>query len=347
MKRLLGLLKKDFKIAFRNFFFLIVVIVAAVLIFITNVLLPEQVNMESKIFYTLEGEQSTDTQAIIQFLEKQKGNQRVEGRDEVVEGLEGEQEAIGLIIREIQDKPDFEIIFQGYENEQSRNAFVLSLESIINVNQLNNPNIETVILKPVLSYEKIPFNKSFVPLMILNEPVMLGFIFLATLIFMEKDEGTIGAYMVSPGSIAEYLWSKVLLILVLGLLSTVLITIFTMGFKVNWLMLISITLAGSLFSSTVAMFVASFFDNIAKAMIWVMGISILFTAPMISYFVPSFAPRAVTMIPTYGLMFAIREAVFPSTSKVIFYESLTVLLIISGLLFGLSILSYKRSSLRE
>ena len=155
------------------------------------------------------------------------------------------------------------------------------------------------------------------------------------------------AYMVSPGGIAEYLWSKVILIVTLGLISAMLITVFTMGFAVNWLMLMAITIAGSLFSSTVAMFIASFFDNISKAMIWILGISLLLTAPMISYFVPSFAPRIVTMIPTYSLMFAIREAIFPSSNMAVFYESISVLLIVSALLFSLSILSYKRRLLRD
>ncbi|KUO75261.1 MAG: hypothetical protein APF77_22355 [Clostridia bacterium BRH_c25] len=347
MKRLLGLLKKDFKIAFRNFFFLIVVFVAAILIFVTNSLIPEQVNMDTRMLYAVEGEQSKETLQIAQLLEKQGGSRRVAGKDEIIKGIEADKEAVGLVIKQNQNKPVFEFILQGYENEQSKNAFVLSLESMLNLDQLNNPDIETVVLKQEINYGKIPFNKSFVPLMILNEPVMLGFIFLATLIFMEKDEGTIKAYMVSPGRIAEYLWSKVILIVTLGILSTVLITVFTMGSEANWFMLISITIAGSLFSSTVAMFVASFFDNISKAMIWVLGISLLLTAPMISYFMPSFAPRVLTIIPTYSLMFAIREAIFPGTNTAIFYESMAVLLIVSAVLFSLSVLSYKRSLLRD
>lgn len=347
MRRLIGLLKKDFTIAFRNFFFLIVLIVAVLLIIVTNFLIPEEVKMDSKILYTVEGEDMKEIQNIIQLLEQQEGNKRVKGRDDILREMKVDKETIGLLIELDKGKPNFEIMFQGYENEQSKNALILSLESMMNINNLSNPDIETVVLRSPMDKENIPFNKGFVPLMILNEPVMLGFIFLATLIFMEKDEDTIRAYMVSPGGIAEYLWSKVVLIIVLGLISTVIITIFTVGLRVNWLMLIVITIAGSLFSSTVAMFVASFFENISKAMIWVIGISILLTAPMISYFVPSFAPRFVTIIPTYSLMFAIREAIFPSGNNTIFYESIVILITISAVLFGLSIISYKRSLLRD
>ncbi len=347
MNRLMGLLKKDFKIAFRNFFFLIVVVVAVILILVTNFLIPQEVRMDSRIYYTVEGKQQGEIQPIIQVFQQQEGNRQVEGKDEIIKEMKEDREAMGLVIKvDEEKKPTFEIILQGYESEQSKNAFILYLESILNSDQVNR-DIETVVLKEAIDNEEIPFNKRFVPLMILNEPVMLGFILLATLIFMEKDEDTIKAYLVSPGGLIEYLGAKVILIAVLGLISTLLITLFTIGLNVNWPMLLTITIAGSLFSSTIAMFLASFFDSISKAMVWVLGVSILLTAPMISYFVPSFAPRVITAIPTYSLMFAIREALFPGTNQTIYFESMLTLIIISAVLFGLSILSYRHSLLRD
>lgn len=110
----------------------------------------------------------------------------MEGRGEIIKEMEADKKTLGLIIRPNQGKPAFEIILQGYENEQSKNAFALSFESMLNVDQLDNSDIETVILKETIDYENIPFNKDVVPLMILNEPVMLGFILLATLSLEEK-----------------------------------------------------------------------------------------------------------------------------------------------------------------
>ncbi len=347
MKRLSGLLKKDFMVAYRNYYFLIVIFVAVLLISVVNYLIPEQVNTDPKIFYAVEGEQPEEIRPILQFLGKQEINEEVDGRAGVIKGMEADRESLGLVIMQNAGGTVFEVILQGYESGQSKNALALSLEAMLNVEQLDNSDIQTVVLNKPRDFDKIPFNKRFVPLMILNEPVMLGFILLATLIFMEKEEGTIKAYMVSPGGLTEYLGSKIILICVLGLLSSVLIAVFTMGFRINWPMLIGITIAGSLFSSTVAIFIASFIDTLSKAMIWLVGISLLLTAPMVSYFVPGFAPPVITIIPTYSLMFAIREAIFPGGNNAIFYESMTALLTISGVLFVLSVLSYRRNLLRD
>lgn len=347
MRRLLGLLIKDFKVAYRNFFLLIVIVVAGLLILITNFLIPEKVNLDSKVLFAVEGQEEETLRGTAGYLESQSGSRRLSDRNEITQGMKADKNTVGLLLKESGGKPEIEIILQGFENERSRNALALTLESILNAGQISSENIEVITLKTDGSHEKISFNKSFVPLMILNEPIMLGFIFIATLIFIEKEEGTIKAYMVTPGGLAVYLWSKILLMMGLSLLSTVLITIFTAGLNVNWLLLLIITIAGSLFSSTVAMFIASFFDNISQAMIWILGISLLFTAPIVSYFIPSFAPRFVTQIPTYQLMFALREAIFPSGGLGLVYRSIISLIIMSAILFALSLISYRRSLLQD
>ncbi|ABR50739.1 hypothetical protein Amet_4669 [Alkaliphilus metalliredigens QYMF] len=347
MKRLAGLLKKDFKIAYRNFFFLIVMVVAVLLIGVVQFLIPESVNTSTNIIYSLEDESIEEFQPLLTYLDAQPQNSTVASRDEIVALMKENQNTVGLRLYEMEGNPAFELIMQGYENPQSQRALALTIEAILDGETINDRGIETVILRDQRSLGEIPFNKQMVPLILLNEPVMLGFIFLAALIFMEKEEGTIKAYMISPGGVGLYLFSKLVLMVVLGLLSTILITLLTVGINVNWPMLVSVVAAGTLFSSTIAMLLASFFDNISKAMIWILGISLLLTAPMISYFTPSFSPRLITMIPIYNLMFAIREAIFPVGNNAVVYESLLVLTGLSGILYGLALMSYKRNLLRD
>jgi hypothetical protein len=347
MKRLLGLLKKDFKIAFRNFFFLIVLIVAVILISVVNFLIPEKINTDAKLIYTIEESFSNEPNVLSSYLENQPNNIKVTSKEQVIEEMKKDRNTIGIVVKTANQKLSLEVITQGYENQQSKRALALTFESMLKAENLANSNIETITLKDASDFNTIPANKGFVPLIILNEPVMIGFILLATLIFMEKEEATTKAYMTTPGGIGIYLLSKIILMSVLGLISTVLITVFTVGFNINWMQLILIVIAGSTFSSTVAMVMASFFDNISKAMVWILGLSLVFTVPMASYFIPSFAPKYVTMMPTYGLMFAIREAIFPMGNPSIIYESVITLSIISLVLYGLSLVLYRRSMLMD
>jgi len=346
LKRLFGLLKKDFLVAYRGYFFLIMLVVALILVVVTNWLIPEKANLDVKVLYAVEGERTERMNSLLGFLQGAEGSQRLDSKSAVIELMQGDKNTIGVIIREAAEKPVIEIVLQGYENQQSRNALALSLSAAIDAQNIDYSNIENVTLQAVEQPE-IPLNKSFVPLMILNEPVMLGFIFLATLIFMEKEENTIRAYLVSPVRIWEYLLSKIIIMAALALISTILITVFTVGIHVNWIMLLAIVTAGSVFGAASAMFIAVFFDNLSKAMIWIISISLIFTIPMAAYFIPSFSPWFITILPTYDLMFAIREAIYPAGNPQIFYQSFITLTIINAALYIMSIALYQRSLLRD
>ncbi len=347
MRRLLGLLSKDFTVAYRNYFFLIVFVVAALLIAATVFLVPEQLSTGTGILYTLDEVDSSLAKPVIALFEGHKEYKRLDSKEAIVEQMKKNKNTVGIVIYEEQEQLRFEVIMQGFENERSKNAMALTLESLANIGQLQAESIETVLLDKDMDYGKIAFNKSIVPLLLLNEPIMLGFIFLATLIFMEREEDTIKAYMVTPGRIKEYLLSKIILMMVLSLISTILITVFTVGIDVNWLMLIAITIAGSWFSSCMAMLLGSFFDSISKAMIWILGISLVLSVPMAAYFVPSFSPAYLTVIPTYDLMFALREAVFPGTNPAVMYRSILILAALGAIMYAMSVLSYKRSLARD
>ncbi|MDF2519603.1 MAG: hypothetical protein K0R84_231 [Clostridia bacterium] len=347
MKRLFGLLKKDALVAFRNYFFLIMLIAAFLLIIAADFLIPEKASMDAKVLYTTEGQQSDKAKLLLGMLESEEGAKRADSKAQIIDSMKKDKNTIGIVVRQQNGEPAVEILLQGYENEKSKRALALSFGAALNPQNVDYSSIEDVVLQQSTGINDIPLNKSFVPLMIFVEPVMLGFIFLATLIFMEKEEGTIKAYLVSPIRIGEYLISKVVVMLLLALISTILITSFTVGLQVNWLLLLLTVAAGSIFGSTLAMFIASLFDSLSKAMVWLIVTSLVLTVPMAAYFVPSFSPRAVTIMPTYNLLFAIREAIFPSGSSMIIYQNIGGLLAMSIILYGASTLIYKRSLLRD
>jgi hypothetical protein len=133
----------------------------------------------------------------------------------------------------------------------------------------------------------------------------------------------------------------------LGLISAVLITIFTMGLDVNWLGLLALVMMGSIFSSTIATLISSFFDSLSKAMLWVLTVSLILTAPMIAYFSPSFAPVIITAMPTYSMMFAFKEAIFPTGNPGLIYQTLAILAGLSLVFYIGTILSYRRNVLED
>ncbi|KAJ49283.1 hypothetical protein BD780_001351 [Clostridium tetanomorphum] len=347
MKSFFGLLKKDFKIAYRNYFFLIIAIVAGILIVVTNFFIPKKASIDSNIIYMMEEENIGSLNKLNNYFSKTQGSRRVNCRDEVIDIMRKDKNSIGIILKETQGKINAELIMQGYESEQSKRAIALSLESLLQEKHTVNYNIENVVLGSKEGLKDISFNKAMVPIMILNESVMLAFILIVALIFMEKEEETTKSYGVSPGGIGIYLFSKISLMAFLSIISTIIITIFTVGFKVMWIPLFITIIVSSIFSSTLAMLIGSFFDNISKAMIWILGISLFLTAPIVSYFMPSFSPTFVTLIPTYDMMFAIRETVFTTGNSTIIYTNTIKLVVIDIILYLLSLIYYKRNLLMK
>lgn len=61
------------------------------------------------------------------------------------------------------------------------------------------------------------FQELFAILMILNDPALIGFLFIGITILFERDSGTLDALKVTPFKLHEYLWAK---LLVLGILGT-------------------------------------------------------------------------------------------------------------------------------
>lgn len=345
MKRFFGLLKKDFKVAWRNYYLLIVIITAAILIGLINFVVPEEIRTNVKIVYSLE---TVDHRllGLDQFLNMSPGNEKVASREQIIEMMQGDQNTIGMVLRDKAGQPTIEMILQGHESTQMKNALKITMRSILEAGQLNKSNVETMVLRDA-TIEEIPFNLALVPLLILVEPVMLGFVLIAALVFMEKEEETTKAYLVSPGRVPEYLASKIILMMVLSLISTGLITFFTIGWSVDWGMLILLVVIGSIFGSALGLFIGSLFDTISKAMVWVVGLSVFLSLPQVSYFAPAFAPRYLTWMPTYTLMFALKEALFPTGNVGLIYSALMTTGLLGILLYLLSIVTYNRTLGRD
>ena len=345
--RIAGLLKRDILVAYRNYFFLIVLVVGLILVAVTNFLIPEKVNLDAKIFYAVEGEETQETKTLDGFLGSQGNGTKLGNREEIISAMKNNKDTIGVLIKAQQGEPSFEIIMRGYENERSKRTVALTLNAVLNAGSSTDAQINRIVLKDPSQYKEVGLDKNSVPLMVLNESIMLGFALLATLIFMEKEEGTTKAFLVTPGRVWEYLMSKLMLMTLLGLISSVLIIVFTIGLGVDWFSIMLIVIAGCFFSTTLAMLIASFFDNISQAMVWVLGASLLLAVPMISYFAPNFAPRFITVMPTYQLMFALKEALFPTGNFIFILNTVVSLVIISTALFLLSTVLYKSRLLRE
>lgn len=338
--RLGALLKKDTLLGMENYYLAIVLFVAILFIILVNFVIPKDTSIEPTIYYYLEPEAAGQFDEL---LPKMQLKHQMTSRDELIQNVESNINSYGMILKVKDEKPVVEYVLQGYENQKKKNLLTLPIRGLYNQGQSSDVRIEKIYLKDFRVEKDISFNLSMLPLLILFEPALLGLVLIATMVLLEKEEGTILSFVTTPGKISEFLASKVLFILFLSILSVVLITVFTVGFLPTIGYLLLIVGIGSIFSSSLGLLMASFFDNISKSMLWIVLISIVLTLPMISYFLPGFAPTWLKWIPTYPLLFAIKEAVFPTGNLQMILSNSWILGLASLFVFGLSVFFYRKN----
>ncbi|MCT4564654.1 MAG: ABC transporter permease [Maledivibacter sp.] len=350
LRRYFGLLKKDIITGFRNHFFLAVIAVALIFVGIINFVIPENAEIKPMVYYYFEydGEYEAILDEVIKESEAKHSNiHRANTKEEMIQGMKRNFNSLGMIIKEINNRPSVEFVIQGYENKEVINTLILSMKDDIDKRVREDMDIDTVFLKNQVEHGKIPLNKNVLPIFLTMEPSLLGLVLIAAFIFMEKDEGTIRAYRVSPGKIPEYLASKMTLMIILGWISTILSTFLVVGLSADYLSLFIIVTAASIFASALGLIIASFFENISQSIIWIIFISIIFSLPFISYFIPSFAPLYIKILPTYSLQFALREAVFPTGNMDLIYSTAITFIMLSIISYVIAIFAYTRNLTRN
>ncbi len=337
MKGFSKLLKKDLILILNNYFLYVTLFFAIFFILLVNFVIPEDTSIEQSVYVLSEYEEGN--KLIDYFKEQELSIRTLDSREELMQYMVNDFNSIGFILV---DNQNVEYVLQGYENEKTKNLLALNIENMFQ-EFTNQIDIKTTYLVENNTVQKIPFNKSIVPLFLVMEPALIGLFLIATMVFSEKEEGTIKAYAVTPGRMSSFLVSKVVLLIILGFISLFLVALTTVGTKANYLYLAAITLTGSIMGSGIGLLLSSFFDNISKSMIWIIIIAMVLSLPFASYFAPNFSPALIKSIPSYSMMFAYKEALFPTGNSSIIGNTCILTFIIGIVTLILANLNIKRS----
>lgn len=345
-------LRRDWQITWRNFYYLVTLGVALVYLALTLWIIPSDTTLKPTLYVV---DQTGDPRyvAYLQEQARAKGTtnqvQLLDGVSELQATLTDRQNSIGLLVRAGTPLPEITLFFQGYENPQVRNLLVVAIEDSLR-EVYDQPwatpvEIERRFLRPQAA-APIPFNHLLVPALLFSDATMIGLIFIAALIFMEKEEGTLLAYLVTPGRVWEYLLSKALNLGLLALLFALILVPLTVGGRANYMHLLALMLLGSMLVSLLGAWIAVHFENLTQFLFPAIVVITMISLPGIAYFLPGFAPLWLRLLPTYLLATGLREAVFPSGNPQIVYHALLWLLLLNGLLLGLSSRGFRRQMAR-
>lgn len=344
LKRFFNILAKEIKMGVRAHFLLMAIGLALFYCLLIAFVIPEDTNLKPDVFVFNEGFSNNPT-----VLEKVLGTKDlsnpklhiVDSREELVEGMKENFNSVGIIIKNSDGQLILELVFQGHENAQVRELMKLSLIKNLSSSSFEENTIKKIELDENSTAEKIPANKWILPVLLLSEAVMLGSVLVFAMIFIEKSERTFVTFLVTPGKIAEYLGAKVAFLALLGVLFSIILTPMVVGFGINYLQLFAVIILGSLFSTSISLIVASFYKNLSQATISMIGLNLFFCLPVISYFVPGFSPWVVKILPTYPVLFAMRDIIFPGVASGHGLSGMLSVLIVGIIAFAVAVKMYK------
>lgn len=297
---------KDLKISFKTFYIYIEIIMALIFVSILLFVVPENFSSNAKMYVYIDNSISIDK--IAEELEKEATGKVVllNSLDEIKPKLEKDRNSVGLSITVEDRKVVYDVVLQGYESQRYRNIIEKSLVAYITENL---PGYERITNIKTLSNsnERLSDRLNILPVFLLLNSSFVGLFIVATYIFMDKEEGNIRAFAVTPAKIWEYLLSKMGVMLVTGLMTALITTIFVAGSKPNYLLLILLLIATNAFGTAVGLFIASFYDSIIKAFGAIYIVIIILGFVTVSYYMPSFSPLIVKLLPSYPMLFAFRE----------------------------------------
>lgn len=149
--------------------------------------------------------------------------------------------------------------------------------------------------------------ENLLPVFLTFNGVLMGFFIIAAYIFLDKKEGFIKAYAVTPSPVWKYLLSKALVLTMIMLLASLVIVIPLMGMRINYLILLAFLIPAGLFTSGLGLLVAGYFDSMVKSFGVMYLLMISMIIPALAYFTPNWSPLWLKFIPSYYLVFGFKE----------------------------------------
>ncbi len=234
----------------------------------------------------------------------------------------------------------YDYILQGYETEKFTNVlYVLHNE---------NPDVveeayDAVAVRKLDEVEVLNSRENMVPVFLVFMGSLMGLFIVMAYIFLDKSEGVIKAFAVSPSSVWIYLMSKTMVIMTTVVISTTIITIPVMGLQPNYPLLYLFILITTFTVAALGLFIASFYDTISKAFGVLYGSMIVLMIPGFSYYIPSFDPLWLRFFPTYPMLQAVKEIIMVNTdmSYVMTYSG--VFFVAGVVLFALANQRFKKT----
>ncbi len=343
MKKIFNLFKKDVLLGIKDVFILLELGFAVLIMLLLLFVFPKDIERDTMVYIQdktglIEGiveKISENTEMKMEF------DAFVNSREEIIEGMTKNRNAMGIIISYGDETPyKTEMLVQPYTTNAMVKYVETEMEDMFSLltgaySEDVTSSVRLTSLQEGLK-DEIPFNRRILPAIILMMVGILGMFAMVSLISQERGDATIRAFRVTPAGMIGFLTSKNLMLLAVSLVTFSIIYIPVMGTVSGYLPALLITLLTVIFGSAIGTFLGSYFESPMASMGWVILLMLVLSLPTISLFAPTFSPAWLKFIPTYYTLFGLDAAMFPDNNANIIWNSALILAAVNIVLVTLS-----------
>lgn len=198
---------------------------------------------------------------------------------------------------------------QGYETQKLKNLLMVYHNRLAGHDVVKDYADHIEVRRLYQNVAPLSDRESLIPVFLTFNGSLMSLFIIAAYIFLDKSEGIIKAYAITASPVWVYLLSKIGVIILTSIGTTLIITIPIMGLQPNYPALLLFLVSSGFFVASFGLVFASFYKDIVEAFGAIYIVIMLLIMPNISYFTPGWDPDWVKVIPSYVMLQSFKEIV--------------------------------------
>lgn len=198
---------------------------------------------------------------------------------------------------------------QGYETQKLQNLLLVYHNRLAGHDVIEDYSDNIEVRRLYQDAEPLSDRENLIPVFLTYNGSLMSLFIIAAYIFLDKNEGIIKAYAITASSVWHYLLSKIGVIILTSIVTTLIITVPVMGFQPNYLAMVLFVVSSGFFAASLGLFLTSYYQDIVEAFGALYIVIVIMIMPNISYFTPSWDPNWVKIIPSYVMLQSFKEII--------------------------------------
>jgi len=331
--KLLSSFLKEIKLATQSFYFFIEVVFAFIILFILLFVVPDNITEKKEeryifldapvvaetMFYDsledLDGKPEVvlvkggSTEYETSMYENDETKYYLLDSKEDMISLAESKNSFGAVVNVSSEtfELSYEYYLQGYETERLKN--LLKVVHIEEQETMEEVFDSQVVRQLSNDYDVLSDRENAMPALLAFNGSLMGLFILAAYMFMDKKEGVIKAYAVTPSPVWHYLASKVMIVSLTAMITSLIIVIPILGLEINYGWLILFLAASGSYASAMGVLIAGYYEDMEGSFGILYTLMLLHGVPIVAYFIPSWDPLWIKFIPSYFMVNGFKELI--------------------------------------